>query len=118
MEERLSPLLAAYSYQRGHVSSVHLATGDLLLGRWHAAHLEILRPRGSGAHDSGQGHRAVLHLPHPVILLLQHCRPRRGHPGKHSEDSVLLPPSHPTLLPLQVLESSGAGEVLGEPVTG
>lgn len=59
-----------HSYQRGHVSSVHLATGNLLLGRWHAAHLEILRTRGSGAHDSRQGHRAVLHFPHPVILLL------------------------------------------------
>lgn len=50
---------------------MHLATGNLLLGRWHAAHLEILRTRGSRAHDGGQGHRAMLHFPHPVILLLE-----------------------------------------------
>jgi hypothetical protein len=55
------------------VSSVHLATGDLLLGRWHAPHLEILRTRGSRAHDGWQSHRAVLHFPHSVVLLLKDC---------------------------------------------
>ena len=62
-----------HSYQRRHVSSVHLTTGNLLLGRWHAAHLEIFRTRGSGAHDGRQGHGAMLHLPHPVTLLLKDC---------------------------------------------
>lgn len=60
------------------MSSVHLATGNLLLGRWHTAHLEILRTRGARAHDGRQSHRAVLYLPHPVILLLKDCRPREG----------------------------------------
>ena len=63
------------------MSPVHLATGNLLLGRWHAAHLEILRTRGSRAHDGRQGHRAVLYFPHPVILLLKDCRPREGTHG-------------------------------------
>lgn len=80
-----------HSHQRGHVSSVHLATGNLLLGRGHAAHLEILWTRGSGAHDGGQGHRAVLHLPHPVVLLLKDCRPREGTHGE-----ALWPSSRPS----------------------
>ena len=77
------------------MSSVHLATGDLLLGRWHAAHLEILGTRGSGAHDGGQGHGAMFHLPHPVILLLKHSGPEEETIRERSEDLLLLSsPSH------------------------
>lgn len=60
------------------MSSVHLATGNLLLGRWHTAHLKIPRTRGSRAHDGRQGHRAMLHFTHSVILLLKDSRPREG----------------------------------------
>lgn len=73
------------------MSSVHLATGNLLLGRWHAAHLEILRTRGSRAHDGGQGHRAMLYFPHPVILLLEDGRPGEGTYEEHSEIFLLSP---------------------------
>ena len=73
---------------------MHLATGNLLLGRWHAAHLEIFRTRGSGAHDGRQGHGAMLHLPHPVILLLKHSGPEEETIREHVEDLLLSSPSY------------------------
>lgn len=53
------------------MSSVHLASGDLLLGRRHDANVERLGAAGARAHHGRQGHGAVLHLPGPVKLLLQ-----------------------------------------------
>ena len=58
-------------HQWGHVASVHLPNQDLLLRRGHAANVEGLRPAGARAHHGRQRHRAVLHLPGPVELLLQ-----------------------------------------------
>lgn len=57
---------------------MHLATSDLLLGRGHTAHLEVLRARSPRTHDGGQGHRAVLHLPHSIVLLLENSRSGEG----------------------------------------
>ena len=64
--------------QRGHVSPVHLAHGDLLLGRGHGAHAEGLGPDGARADHPRQRHRAVLHPPHPVELLLEDGGPGRN----------------------------------------
>lgn len=33
----------AFTHQWGHVSSVHLSCGDLLLGRGHCTHIEGVR---------------------------------------------------------------------------
>lgn len=62
---------AARAHQRGHVSSVHLARRDLLLGGWHGARVEGLGPDRARTHDGGQCHRAVLHAAYAVELLLQ-----------------------------------------------
>lgn len=53
------------------MSSVHLASSDLLLRRRHDANVEGLGAAGAGAHHGRQRHGAVLHLPSAVKLLLQ-----------------------------------------------
>ena len=64
------------------MSPVHLARGDLLLGRGHGAQVEVLRPaHRARADDAGQRHRAVLHVAHAVELLLQDGGPA-GTPGE------------------------------------
>lgn len=69
----------ALTHQRGHVSSVHLPCGDLLLRCGHSAHIE-----GVGAADGPRPNytwkcnRAVLHATHPVKLLLQNCGSETG----------------------------------------
>lgn len=73
------------SHKWGHVSSVHLASCDLLLRRRHDADVEGLGAAGAGAHHSRQRHGAVLHLPGPVKLLLQDGGSGKTHPTqRHS----------------------------------
>jgi len=73
------------SYEWGHVSPVHLARGDLLLGQGHGAQVEVLRPaHRPGADDPGQRHRAVLQVAHAVELLLQDGGPAGGEDGDRS----------------------------------
>lgn len=98
------------------MSSVHLATGNLLLGRRHAAHLEIFGTRGSGAHDGGQGHGAVLHLPHPVILLLKHSGPEEETFRERSEGLLRSSPAH-LLYRLRLSCASGVREASPQPET-
>ena len=44
-------------HQWGHVPAMHLACGDLLLGRGHGAHVEgVGASDGARAHDARQGH--------------------------------------------------------------
>lgn len=63
---------AALTHQRGHVSSVHLPCGDLLLCRGHRAHIEGVRAAdGPGPDYPWQRYRAMLHATHPIELLLQ-----------------------------------------------
>lgn len=71
-------IAVARSHQRGHVSSVHLSCGDLLLSRGHGAHVERIRasyrPR---AHDARQRHRPMLDSTHPIKLLLEDGGPMK-----------------------------------------
>lgn len=54
---------------------MHLPGGDLLLGRGHGAHIESVRTTNrAGPHDTGKGHRPMLHTAYPVELLLQDSR--------------------------------------------
>ena len=69
---------AGRAYQRRHVPSVHLATGDLQLSLRHRAHLEVFWPSSPCPHDGWQGHRAQLRLAYTVKLLLQDSRPETG----------------------------------------
>lgn len=71
------------SHKWGHMSPVHLASCDLLLGRRHDANVESLRAAGAGAHHSRQGHGAVLHLPGLVELLLQNSGSGEKHPTQN-----------------------------------
>lgn len=61
----------ALTHQWGHVSSVHLPCGDLLLCRGHSTHIVGVRaanrPRPD---DTWECYRAVLHTTHPIELLL------------------------------------------------
>ncbi len=59
------------SYQRWHVSTVHLTHCDLLLSRWHCAHAERLCANGAWADHPWQRHWAVLHPTHAIKLLLK-----------------------------------------------
>lgn len=63
---------SGHAHQRGHVSSVHLPCGDLLLGRGHGAHVEsvVRAADGPRADDTWQCYRTMLHTTHPVELLL------------------------------------------------
>ena len=98
------------------MSPVHLATGNLLLGRRHAAHLEVFGTRGSGAHDGGQGHRAMLHLPHPVILLLKHSGPEEETFKERSEGLLRSSPAH-LLYRLRLSCALGVREASSQPKT-
>lgn len=69
--QRVASPKARDPYQRGHVPPMHLATGDLLLGLGHGAHLEVLRPTGTRPYDNREGHGAVLGFVQLVELLLQ-----------------------------------------------
>lgn len=69
------PIDCRCSYQRWHVSTVHLTHGDLLLGRRHGAHAERLGADGAGADHSWQRHWTVLGPAHPVKLLLEDSGP-------------------------------------------
>lgn len=55
--------------------SVHLSTGDVLLGLRHGAHLEALWTSSTWTHDGRQSHRACFHLPHAIKLLLHERGP-------------------------------------------
>lgn len=67
----------ARPHQWGHVSSVHLPRGDLLLRGGHRPHVVgVGASDGSGSNDTRQRHRAVLHAAHSIELLLQNCRPQ------------------------------------------
>lgn len=65
-------LCRCISDQRGHVSSVHLSRGNLLLRRGHGSHVERVGasywPR---PHDARQCHRPVLNSTDPIKLLLE-----------------------------------------------
>lgn len=75
----LLPSENALTHQWGHVSSVHLPRGDLLLRRGHTSHIVGVgatdRPR---ANYTWKRYWAVLHTTHPVELLLQNCGPYAG----------------------------------------
>ena len=69
----------ALTHQRGHVSSVHLPCGDLLLRRGHSAHIErVGAADGPRPNYTWKCNRAVLHAAHPVKLLLQNCGSETG----------------------------------------
>lgn len=59
------------SYQRWHVSTVHLTHCDLLLGRRHGTHAERLGADRARSNHPWQCHRAVLQPAHTVKLLLE-----------------------------------------------
>lgn len=82
----------------GHVSSVHLASCDLLLRGRHDANVEGLGAAGAGAHHSRQRHGAVLHLPGPVKLLLQDGGPGKTHPTQRHCKSCSLSSSSSRVL--------------------
>lgn len=69
----------AAAHQRGHVSSVHLSCGDLLLRRGHGADVVgVGATDRAGPYYTRQCDGAVLHATHPIELLLQNCRPCTG----------------------------------------
>ena len=64
----------ALTHQWGHVSSVHLPCGDLLLCRGHRTHIEgVGAADGAGPDYTRKCYWAVLHATHAVELLLQNC---------------------------------------------
>lgn len=64
------------THQWGHVSSVHLPSGDLLLGRGHCTNIEGVRATdGSRPNYTWKCYRAMLHTTNSIELLLQNCRP-------------------------------------------
>lgn len=79
MKPYLCRTINARPHQGGHVSSVHLPCGDLLLRGGHRPHVVgVGAPDGSGSNDTRQRHGAVLHAAHPIELLLQNCGPQTG----------------------------------------
>jgi len=66
----------ALTHKWGHVSSVHLPCGDLLLGRGHSSHIEGVRAANRPRPDyTWKCYRAMLHTAHSIELLLQNCGP-------------------------------------------
>lgn len=69
----------APAHQWGHVSSVHLPRGDLLLRRGHGADVVGVRATDrAGPYYTRQCDGAMLHAAHPIELLLQNRRPCTG----------------------------------------
>lgn len=64
----------APAHQWGHVSSVHLPRGDLLLRRGHGADIVGVRATDrAGPYYTRQCDGAVLHTTYTIELLLQNC---------------------------------------------
>lgn len=79
MKPDLSEMGHACPHQRGHVSSVHLPCGDLLLRGGHRPRVVgVGASHRAGSNDARERHRAVFHAAHSIELLLQNCGPQKG----------------------------------------
>lgn len=79
MKPDVSQRVNACPHQRGHVSSVHLPCGDLLLRGGHRPHVVgVGASDRAGANDARECHRPVFHTAHSIELLLQNCGPQMG----------------------------------------